>query len=398
MAGILFSKNYSLLRFLNKDHGPIVRILLSAGGYIGGLVTTFSPTLATELAKQFWSGNFKTAARRANFYMSRSWIGRSAILDSNYDFLTDFNTEKLPSLTLFVMRYTQKAPNHHRNIFDRMFLLANACQLKIPFVDTDPDLLTFETLATQVLNSENPRTKQDTKTNHSAADFDVEGARSALREFSDLMQTATIRWFVISGTLLGLIREKGFLPHDYDIDVGIYADDIPFEMLLDLIQAAPDFTIRKVDNFTNFVWDSGTFSETSLPAIVKIVHKTGVSIDVFIHYIDGDICWHGSSLHRWNNSVFELKKYSFETVEVFGPENADRYLQENYGDWHTPVTDFNCTTGTPNLTPVNNLKALLLLLKRLYYAETESERRRLQHLLSTTGYIHDDNRFQIPRK
>ena len=47
------------------------------------------------------------------------------------------------------------------------------------------------------------------------------------------------------------------------------------------------------------------------PAIIRLAHRNGVSIDLFIHFCDGDQVWHGSGVHRWNNADFTLQDYPF---------------------------------------------------------------------------------------
>lgn len=50
---------------------------------------------------------------------------------------------------------------------------------------------------------------------------------------------------------------------------------------------------------------------------------------------------------------------------MLGPADVDRYLTENYGDWRTPVTQFNCTTGTLNLVITRSFRSVALFLTRL---------------------------------
>lgn len=63
----------------------------------------------------------------------------------------------------------------------------------------------------------------------------------------------------------------------------------------------------------------------------------------------------------------ELVEYRLRGVTILGPRDGDRYLTEGYGDWRTPVKEFNCSSGRYNLMVVRNLLGLCLFLKRLVW-------------------------------
>ena len=67
-------------------------------------------------------------------------------------------------------------------------------------------------------------------------DFDIEDAFLALADWNRIFSKERYKWFVISGTFLGLIREGGFLKHDYDIDFGIFYEDLLFDEIVNKIQ------------------------------------------------------------------------------------------------------------------------------------------------------------------
>ena len=92
-----------------------------------------------------------------------------------------------------------------------------------------------------------------------------------------------------------------------------------------------------------------------------------LKIDLFIHYRQNGKIVHGSKIHLWENSPFELVIDNLEGIELYCPNNADVYLTENYGDWRTPVKEFSCSTGTPNLTVVSNFYSISFFLRRLVF-------------------------------
>jgi hypothetical protein len=49
-----------------------------------------------------------------------------------------------------------------------------------------------------------------------------------------------------------------------------------------------------------------------------------------------------------------------------GAADADRYLSENYGDWRTPVMQFDCSIDPPNIRYSKTARAVTYLAKMVY--------------------------------
>lgn len=158
--------------------------------------------------------------------------------------------------------------------------------------------------------------------------------------------------------------------------------------------ASSRFVVKKVDDAQFVVETSpGRLEVRRSLALVKLIHENGINVDVFVHHREGDVLWHGSSIHRWENSVFELAEHELAGVRVLGPADSDRYLTENYGDWRTPVTEFNCTTGTPNLVITRSFRSVALFLTRLaHFAHGDpAEYAKLRATLVADGLLRDDD-------
>jgi len=190
--------------------------------------------------------------------------------------------------------------------------------------------------------------------------FNNDRTRSALLDFDDTCRTLSLPYFLVSGTFLGVVRDQAFIGHDHDIDVGVFEEDLS-ESLISALLRTGNFTItltdticlRKVDD------NSVRYSFMAKPAIIRLAHKTGISIDMFTHFHDGYQVWHGSSVHRWNNEAFELRDYEFLGRQFKGAKDYDLYLTENYGpDWRIPKAEFNVNLDTPNLSFVGTANAL----------------------------------------
>jgi hypothetical protein len=127
------------------------------------------------------------------------------------------------------------------------------------------------------------------------------------------------------------------------------------------------------------------------PAIVRMFHRSGIAIDLFVHFYDGDVAWHGSSIHRWDNKRFELTDYAFLGRSFKGARDFDLYLSENYGaDWRIPKTDFDTDLDTPNMSFVGSANALVFYAWMLARAVAEQQPLRVRKyigMLESLGVI-----------
>lgn len=159
-----------------------------------------------------------------------------------------------------------------------------------------------------------------------------ERAATALQQLKVDLAKSDIEFFLVSGTLLGCVREGAILGHDSDIDVGVMPH-ISMKQLRESLAHSTRFKFQE------------TFHENTL----YLVHPNGVKIDVFRHYEEQGKLYHGGIKCHWWNTPFTLKPTAFLGDEYLVPEDENKYLTENYGDWRTPVTDFETFLDTPNL-------------------------------------------------
>ncbi|WP_199721127.1 capZB protein [Neisseria weixii] len=173
-------------------------------------------------------------------------------------------------------------------------------------------------------------------------------ALSDLKNFFDLHQ---IDFFLISGTLLGCIREGKLLGHDKDIDIGIWET-------------------HSVSGLANKIYSSGCFYVLPIysPDILVIRHVNGITIDIFIHYREENDYWHAGGKSKWHNSPFELTSRPFLNGHYLIPADYDLYLTENYGDWRTPQLSFDSALDTPNMEIISQDEFLIYLYKKITFS------------------------------
>jgi len=395
----MLNKSYSLLNFLNRSHSPAFRHGVGAAAWAGTLAVTGRASVARLVRRQFVQDETKYAFRLAGWVLRRGWPQVETVVDDFFDFTIGAEPADLEALQSFIARRRDALPEHLWRA-DDLFVRAARIHAQLDAGASDIESLRtdFRSHADALLPLiSRPQGSASAPVAEREGDFSVDDARAALEDLAAALPVEQWRWYVISGTFLGLVREGGFLAHDYDIDVGITfdpQDPSALDRLVDALRRSPRYVVKKLDDAETVVRTApGRYAVERAPALVKLIHENGINVDVFVHHRDGERLWHGSSIHRWENSVFDLAPYTLAGVDVLGPADADRYLTENYGDWRTPVTQFNCTTGTPNLVISRTFRSVALFLTRLaHFAHGDPlEYATLRATLVADGMLRDED-------
>lgn len=184
---------------------------------------------------------------------------------------------------------------------------------------------------------------------------------SALIDFDQLCSDIDQEYFLVSGTFLGAVRDGAFIGYDHDIDLGVFEDRLSHK-LLPALQQSSNFRVSRVDHvyFRQTEGINTNYELSEQPILIRIAHQSGVSIDIFIHFYEDDLVWHGTSAQRWDNRNFTLKDFPFLDRTFKGAENFDLYLTENYGEnWRIPQSDFDSNFDTPNINFINSANGLV---------------------------------------
>ncbi len=164
-----------------------------------------------------------------------------------------------------------------------------------------------------------------------------------LAQLCDALDRHGMRPFLVSGTLLGLVRNGALLEHDYDLDLGL----LPGAASVDQVAAAlADIDGMQIEVEEWRVW--GT-------------HPSGVSYDIFVHYEENGRFYHATLTHAWWNTPFELAEAQMGDRSFWIPDDTDTYLTENYGSWQHPTVFYHKSFDTPNREYRQTSESLLYL-------------------------------------
>ncbi len=167
-----------------------------------------------------------------------------------------------------------------------------------------------------------------------------------LESVTETFDAHGLPYWLEGGTLLGVIREQRLLPWDTDIDLSIRAEDITL-----LTACLPALRRQGLRLRLKHVEQHEPPFPPGAPRLLKIrsrrlyFFRGDALIDVFIKYRHGDD-YHwliGTRTHKSAPARFydELGSVTFNGRRYSIPRDVEDYLAFRYGDWRTPVTEWN---------------------------------------------------------
>lgn len=187
-----------------------------------------------------------------------------------------------------------------------------------------------------------------------AYDITLEGenlvqAEQLLADVCTLFEQQHTNYWLEGGTLLGIRRENRLLPWDNDLDISIHASETPkLNRLIEVLKRNGfRVRLRRFSETTDFCkqYDLRMIKIRSRKFFGLLKGK--VCLDVFIKYtVEDKTYWVIDNKTKFVPSKFYegFKKISFNNKEYPIPSNTDEYLTYRYGDWQTPVKDWNTST------------------------------------------------------
>lgn len=360
---------YVVYGLLNKAHWTATKYLLFFGAFAAVFIISHSREVARNIAEPFSEDKFKLGLRRLVWFIFRRnmklmrerdlFADCSAGFDeaqalSIYKYIQNFKCrdmffqevwsaqlmaqvleESLPSGSSLISS-NEKINWMHEKI--NMHYEA-AKSSKVPLINSSPKKIVSKRTSSSVAAN---------VTNHQ---LDYKRLEMLLK-IRDLAKKQGIKLFAVSGTFLGVVRDKNFIENDLDVDLGFFKDEYSPELLFELeaLEEIKSIDVEYITELTSGVFGS-VYKKHANPCYIKILTKTGSQFDLFSHFQFEDKVAHGNSSYLWVNNYFELAEYDFLGAKILGPSDADEYLTQTYGTWRIRDASYHHTRDSRNIAP-----------------------------------------------
>ncbi len=178
----------------------------------------------------------------------------------------------------------------------------------------------------------------------------LQTAESILFLVCDALTQKKVPFHIDAGTLLGVYRDGGLIPWDDDLDIAVSSDYV------ELAQAALESILSVLKQETGAPWEVhvhlanqsfGAVREGDIRGIkLKCANEQAKlpMLDIFFKYIAGETMDYVLSSRGLTMPSYHLKStvmHPFKNKLLPIPTDVESYLTRHYGDWRTPVKDWN---------------------------------------------------------
>jgi len=168
----------------------------------------------------------------------------------------------------------------------------------------------------------------------------VRNGRRFLRDAMATAREADVTPFLMWGTLLGCVRDSGFIRHDGDIDLGIRSGDYDKRGRWIALMQRRGYRLHFDRNY------KFRFSHPW--------HSLHIDVDVFYPHAGQVVCADRDHEGRFLGEAFaidafdRLRETEFLGLRVFVPDPPEAVLEAVYGSWREPRRDYDSRTGPLN--------------------------------------------------
>ena len=177
-------------------------------------------------------------------------------------------------------------------------------------------------------------------------------AIQTLKDCNIIFDKLKINFWLTCGTLLGQQRENDFIAYDKDIDIAVHIKDFTPQIRNEFIRRG--YTL---------VHTYGTINAGLEVSFRKI---NGPKLDIFFMYDGpGFTMWNAvwiqeakiQTLYRmatYTYTAFKLGRCTFHGEKYYIPKDSGKFLEEQYGDWHTLDPNWKWHTSPKNICYTNH--------------------------------------------
>ena len=147
----------------------------------------------------------------------------------------------------------------------------------------------------------------------------------------NILNDLNMSHWLTDGTLLGYYRNKDFIPHDSDVDIGSFIEDYNDEVIM-----------RFLDNG----WTCEHIFGRKDIGLELSFRRNHIKLDIFFFYEESDKYWHGAwlktdrglNLIKYYYDKFSIKEIEFLEYKFNVPDNPLKYIETKYGKtWNVTV-------------------------------------------------------------
>jgi phosphorylcholine metabolism protein LicD len=174
----------------------------------------------------------------------------------------------------------------------------------------------------------------------------------------EILNKLDINYFLITGVLLGAIRENDFIPWDWDVELSVFSDEVPekLDLLIDEIKTS-GFTIEK------YYKELSTLKIDFVGKLPK--ETTAYTINGWNHDKIKNIFWR-RTYKIPDHFLLNMKKIHFFEKYHFAPYPPEKFLEYQYGNWKKPLKTSNkLVYMRKEFHGINIIKYLLKNLKKI---------------------------------
>lgn len=169
--------------------------------------------------------------------------------------------------------------------------------------------------------------------------------KDVLSHLADVFKRRDIPGFLAAGTLLGFVRDGGFMSHDDDIDVGILPCVWTPSKLLKMLVEEEGFKFEFAYKFRGRTIEFKV-SDYGVPIDFFCYERNGTDMYcTCFYYLNGvdyptanaNSAWR---IHEYN--VTKLRQFNANGVLIAVPSDPEKVLERLYGsDWRVPNTKWD---------------------------------------------------------